>query len=123
MAKKASPKKAERKKTAATKTTKSPKRAADRNVGEKPGDGSDEHPYRLSISLNVLEHLGINLYSNVPSVLSEIVANAWDADAETIDISWDRKNQTIVIQDDGEGMTEDDVNNRFLTVGYRRRDE
>ena len=30
----------------------------------------------MSISLNALEHLGINLYSNIPAVLSEIVANA-----------------------------------------------
>jgi hypothetical protein len=43
-----------------------------------------EKPFELKISLNVLEHLGINLYSNVPSVLSEIVANAWDADATQV---------------------------------------
>ena len=35
----------------------------------------------MTISLNALEHLGINLYSNLPAVLSEIVANAMsDAD-------------------------------------------
>ena len=38
--------------------------------------------YKLSISLNVLESLGINLYSSTPAVLSEAIANAWDADAE-----------------------------------------
>src|SRR5689334_16782179 len=78
--------------------------------------------FALTISLNVLEHLGINLYSNVPAVLSEIVANAWDADAEVIHVTWDR-NDRIVIHDDGTGMTPDEVNDRFLTVGYRRRDE
>jgi len=46
--------------------------------------------FKLTISLNVLEHLGINLYSNVASVLSEIVANAWDADATEVHIDWDR---------------------------------
>ena len=30
----------------------------------------------MTISLNALEHLGINLYSNIPAVLSEVVANA-----------------------------------------------
>ena len=79
--------------------------------------------FQLTISLNVLEHLGINLYSNVSSVLSETVANAWDADAETVRIDWDRGNRRIVIQDDGTGMTASDVNARFLKVGYRRRDE
>ena len=40
--------------------------------------------YKMTISLNVLNHLGINLYSNIPAVLAEVVANAWDADAETV---------------------------------------
>ena len=81
-----------------------------------------EHPFRLTISLNVLEHLGINLYSNVPAVLSEIVANAWDADASEVRVNWNRNDRSIIIQDDGVGMTPDDITERFLTVGYRRRD-
>lgn len=80
-----------------------------------------ESPYRMTIDLNVLNHLGINLYSNVPAVLSEAVANAWDADATTVDIDVDPDKGEIVIQDDGTGMTRDEVNERYLTVGYRRR--
>ena len=34
----------------------------------------------LDIDLNVLNHLGLYLYSNVPAVLAELIANAWDAD-------------------------------------------
>src|SRR5712691_3955300 len=79
-------------------------------------------PFTLTISLNVLEHLGINLYSNVPSVLAEIVANGWDADASEVRVDWDRNNDRITIQDDGIGMTPQEVNDHFLTVGYRRRD-
>lgn len=79
--------------------------------------------FALTISLNVLEHLGINLYSNVPSVLSEIVANAWDADAEAVKVEWDRANGRIVIADDGSGMTTEEINTRFLKVGHRRRDD
>lgn len=78
--------------------------------------------FQLTVSLNVLEHLGINLYSNVPSVLSEIVANAWDADAENVRIRFDRTAGRFIIQDDGTGMTADEVNDRFLMVGHRRRD-
>ncbi len=78
--------------------------------------------FHLTVSLNVLEHLGINLYSNVPSVLSEIVANAWDADAENIRIRFDRPAGQFVIQDDGTGMSAEEVNDRFLMVGHRRRD-
>lgn len=82
----------------------------------------EQEPFRLTISLNVLEHLGINLYSNVPAVLSEIVANAWDADASEVRVEWDKGSGRIVIQDDGIGMTPSEINERFLSVGYRRRD-
>ena len=75
----------------------------------------------MTISLNVLNHLGIGLYSNVPAVLSEIVANAWDADAENVDIAIDAAKNEIVIKDDGVGMTADNINKRYLMVGYQKR--
>jgi len=77
----------------------------------------------MSISLNALEHLGINLYSNIPAVLSEIVANAWDADARNVSITVDKVKESITIEDDGTGMNRDGVIDRFLTVGFKRRDE
>lgn len=77
----------------------------------------------MTISLNALEHLGINLYSNIPAVLSEIVANAWDADAKQVSVTIDKVAETIVIEDDGTGMDRNGVIDRFLTVGYKRRDE
>jgi hypothetical protein len=80
-------------------------------------------PYYMTLSLSVLDHLGLNLYSNIPAVLSEVVANAWDASAEVVDITLDLANQSVVITDDGDGMTAEDVNKRFLYVGYRRRDD
>ncbi len=80
-----------------------------------------EHKYRMTLDLNVLKHLGLGLYSNVPAVLSEVVANAWDADAEHVIIEIDPRGDRIVIQDDGHGMSVDDANDRYLTVGYERR--
>ena len=78
-------------------------------------------PLEMRISLNALEHLGINLYSTVPAVLSEIVANAWDADATQVRVNLDSVDKRIVIQDNGTGMTRAEVIERFLTVGFRRR--
>jgi len=78
--------------------------------------------YSITLSLNVLNHLGINLYSNIPAVLSETVANAWDADAELVEIKIDEKNKIITVTDNGHGMTEADLNNKFLSVGYMRRE-
>lgn len=81
----------------------------------------DDSPYRMSISLNVLNHLGLNLYSNTPSVLAEVIANAWDADARTVDVEFDTTKKRIRITDDGEGMTLEDINGKYLYVGYQRR--
>jgi len=39
----------------------------------------NKRPFSMTIDLNVLNHLGIKLYSSIPAVLSEAVANAWDA--------------------------------------------
>ena len=59
--------------------------------------------YEMTISLNVLTHLGFGLYSNIAAVLSEVVANSWDADARQVCISIDTENEIVTIQDDGHG--------------------
>lgn len=82
---------------------------------------SEQVKYRMRISLNVLEHLGVNLYSNVPAVLSEVVANSWDADATNVEIKIGQNE--ITITDDGHGMTLDDINDKYLYVGYKRRNQ
>ena len=75
----------------------------------------------MTVDLSVLEALGINLYSNAAAVLSELVANAWDADATSIAITWSADGQQVVVTDDGCGMSASDLNSRFLTVGYQKR--
>ena len=77
--------------------------------------------YEMTLSLNVLRHLGLGLYSNVAAVLSEVVANSWDADAKQVCISIDSQDKRIIIQDDGHGMTVDDANEKYLVVGLERR--
>ena len=83
--------------------------------------------YRMTLSLHVLNELGINLYSNVPAVLAEVVANSWDADASKVLIEIDRNSGRIIITDDGRGMLVsghvNEINDRYLRVGYHRREE
>lgn len=83
---------------------------------------TEEKKFKMSIQLSVLEDLGINLYSNVPAVISETVANSWDADAHKVEIITDTKRKEIIIKDDGHGMDYMDVNEKFLNVGYKRRE-
>lgn len=78
--------------------------------------------FEIKIDLNVLNHLGMSLYSNTPAVLTEIISNAWDADAKNVDITLDVENEKVIIKDDGHGMSKDDIINKFLKVGYARRE-
>ena len=77
--------------------------------------------FEMTVDMSVLESLGINLYSNAAAVLSEMVANAWDADATEVTIDWMTSGQVVVIADNGRGMTAEDINKRFLKVGYKKR--
>ena len=83
---------------------------------------SDENnKYRMTIGLNVLQHLGLSLYSNTPSVLSEVIANAWDADATEVRVEFSFDDQTITVTDNGIGMDLKDINEKYLYVGYQKR--
>lgn len=77
--------------------------------------------YKMTVDLSVLESLGINLYSNAAAVLSELVANAYDADASEVSITWDQAKR-VVVEDDGSGLTAEELNSRFLYVGYKKRE-
>lgn len=82
-----------------------------------------EPEYILSLDLNVMDHLADGLYSSVAAVLTEAVANAWDADASRVDIEINLQDDRIIIADDGDGMDVEDLNKRYLRVGYRKRNE
>lgn len=77
--------------------------------------------FRFNISLSVLNHLGRNLYRNFITVLGEAISNSWDADAKNVHIYINREENYLVIKDDGEGMTSDDFQNKFLKIGYSKR--
>lgn len=79
------------------------------------------HPYRMTIDLNVLDHLADGLYSSVAAVITETVANAWDADATEVRVDLNISGDRIEIVDNGIGMDLYSVNERYLRVGYRRR--
>lgn len=82
---------------------------------------TNKNQFKLEVDLNVINHLGVGLYSSTPAALTELVANAWDADATEVHITIDPGNQTIVIEDDGHGMDAKAVHEKFLNVGYSRR--
>ncbi|MBL7960026.1 ATP-binding protein [bacterium] len=72
---------------------------------------------------NTIEHLGINQYSKLPSVIAELIANSYDAEASEVLIYLNdsEKDKDIIIDDNGHGMTFDQINERFLKIGRNRR--
>lgn len=83
----------------------------------------DDNQFTFEISLNILNHLGRNLYRSFVTVLGEAISNSWDADAENIHIYINRDKNCLLIKDDGIGMSRDDFQNKFLKIGYSKRKE
>ena len=55
------------------------------------------------------------------NALTELIANAWDAGALNVNITIPEvKDEKIVIEDDGTGMTEEEFRQRWLTLNYNR---
>ena len=81
----------------------------------------NKNNFKFEVDINVINHLGVGLYSSAPAALTELVANAWDAEANNVWIDIDDKNDTITIEDDGHGMSVQDIKDKFLHVGYSRR--
>jgi hypothetical protein len=77
----------------------------------------------LQFDPNTIDHLGISLYSKLPSVISELISNSWDADANYVRIDFlDKDTQKqIIFEDDGIGMSFDELNNQYLVIGRNRR--
>jgi len=64
-----------------------------------------EKELKLIIQPKVIDHLGIKMYQKPVDVISEFIANSWDADSEIVEIKID--NDSIIIIDKGIGMTYD----------------
>jgi hypothetical protein len=72
----------------------------------------------------VIEHLGIDMYQSPVAAIAELVSNSWDADANNVKVKLPNNlaaGSEIAIIDDGEGMTLNQCQNRYLKVGYNRR--
>lgn len=119
---------------------------------------ADQGKLTFKVAPHIVEDLGLNLYTTLPRVLVEFVANAYDADSPVAKITLDKKkiehardilkaewevekkkaeaggaepprlaamclpeDITIRIEDSGIGMTRDDLQEKFLVAGRRRR--
>lgn len=80
-----------------------------------------EKKYYVDFGPELLQLLGPNLYTNIYYVLGEIIANAYDADAENVYIMYNPTKNSIIIEDDGNGMSYNEINDKFLPIGVQTR--
>jgi RecB family endonuclease NucS len=87
---------------------------------------TEHQTIRMSFHGRIIDHLGIQMYQSPVAAIAEIVSNSWDADAEDVWISLPDAlgaDASIVILDDGWGMTFEECERRYLQIGACRRDE
>ena len=82
----------------------------------------------MEFDIYTIKHLGLQMYSTLPPVIGELVANAWDANATKIEITIpetpiDEHTSEIVIADDGMGMSDEDIRKKYLIAGRDRREK
>lgn len=84
-------------------------------------------PLEMRIELTVIEDLGIKLYTQIAPAISEIVANSWDAEAHNVDIALPIGDigpaSLITVSDDGLGMTYQQIQEKYLIIGRKKREE
>ncbi|TAM50090.1 MAG: ATP-binding protein [Burkholderiaceae bacterium] len=120
-----------------------PSRRAVTAVGSKPSRSAPaakkaaakNSPYQLRISRLTVDKLGVKLYDKASAVVAELIANGYDADAETVTVRLPLNLQlasqaggklkdlgyVIEVEDDGHGMTPEEAIGFYLRVGTDRR--
>ena len=85
---------------------------------------AEDNQLSMKFDPKVIEHLGVRMYSTLPPVLSELIANSYDADATEVEVNlYDNDEKKIVVKDNGLGMSFDEINEKFLVIGRNRRED
>jgi signal transduction histidine kinase len=79
----------------------------------------DQDSVRFSIDAKHIHRLGFELVGKQETALSELIKNAYDADATNVNIEfkdYSRPEGVLIIKDDGSGMTETDIRNSWMRI-------
>ena len=91
--------------------------------------------YTMKISRLTVDKLGVKLYDRVSAVIAELISNSYDADATTVTVRapmgqflatrsrgvQSDRGYRIEVEDNGVGMTPEQIQKFFLVVGAERR--
>lgn len=79
----------------------------------------EQNKVRFSIDAGVIDRLGQELVARQETAVSELVKNAYDADAQKVTLTFkgsDVVGGTLTIDDDGDGMTKNELINGFMKI-------
>jgi hypothetical protein len=108
------------------------------NVSKKR-EGQRLRDLKFTVATRMLDHISVSMYSKYPKAIGELVVNGYDADANyvTVDIKaggglapeeklmravlGNKGRDKIVIQDNGEGMDEQDIREGYMFLGSEQK--
>ena len=72
---------------------------------------------KIRVRARAVDMLGRQQIAGIPTALHEILKNAHDAYADYAEVDYFRSDASLLIRDDGIGMTKDEFEQRWLTIG------
>ncbi|MCD8422185.1 ATP-binding protein [Tenacibaculum finnmarkense] len=79
----------------------------------------DKENIRFSVDAGIIDRLGTELVARQETAVSELVKNSYDADAKKVSLIFENSNSiggTLFIEDDGLGMTREQLINGFMRI-------
>ncbi|MBQ0769184.1 MAG: ATP-binding protein, partial [Bizionia sp.] len=79
----------------------------------------DNNNVRFSVDASVIDRLGTELVARHETAVSELIKNSYDADAKSASINFlnvDNSGGTLIIDDNGNGMTRNQLVNGFMKI-------
>src|SRR5436305_12688213 len=94
--------------------------------GNKAKTPSGKREYKMTVAGQLFKHLGLQMYSGAVPAISELISNAYDAMARNVWITIPTgrpisQQDEIIVRDDGRGMSFEECNSLYLSVGRNRR--
>jgi len=63
----------------------------------------------IEVGERILDLLSGRIYRSLPTAIKELISNSWDADAHNVHVDIDFARKSIIVTDDGSGMTKRDL--------------
>jgi HSP90 family molecular chaperone len=79
----------------------------------------DDSNIRFSVDAGIIDRLGTELVARQETAVSELVKNAYDADATKVELKFENSDSiggTLFIEDNGLGMTKEQLVNGFMRI-------